>query len=86
MALEVGSYAPQIQTSTVNPLQQRSDEQSKRAEQKSNESARAETRVQGSSSAESQRSALVQTQSRNSEERTESSGPKQRGSLVDLSV
>ena len=86
MALQVSSYASQAQTASVNPFQQRGEEQDKRAEQKSSDTARAETRVQGSSAAESQKSALVQTASREREESTSSSKNQQRGSVVDLSV
>jgi hypothetical protein len=86
MALQVSSYASQAQTASVNPFQQRGEEQDKRAEQKNSDLARAETRVQGSSAAESQKSALVQSAAREREEETGSSRNQQRGSVVDLSV
>ena len=86
MALQVSSYASQAQTASVNPFQQRGDEQDRKTEQKSSDLARAETRAQGASAAESQKSALVQTASREREDDTGSSKSQQRGSLVDLSV
>jgi hypothetical protein len=86
MALQVSSYASQAQTASVNPFQQRGDEQDRKTEQKSSDLARAETRAQGASAGESQKSALVQTASREREDDTGSSKSPQRGSLVDLSV
>ncbi len=86
MALQVSAYASQAQTASISPFQQRGEEQDKKTEQKSSDLSRAETRTQGSSAAESQKSNLVQTSSR---EREESTGPdknQQRGSVVDLSV
>lgn len=86
MALQVSSYASQAQTASVNPFQQRGEEQDKRTAQKNSDLARVETRVQGSSSAESQKTKLVQTAAREREEETGQNKNQQRGSVVDLSV
>lgn len=88
MALQVGSFASQAQTAYTNPFQQRvEDQQGRKSEEKDNESARAETRVQGSSAAESQKAGLVRAAAQEREEETgQNSNPQQRGSVLDISV
>lgn len=88
MALQVGSYsASQVQNAYTSPLQQRAEDQDKRAEQRESEFARSQTRVQGTSSAESQKSRQVQTSARDEDDESRKpDSSKQRGSLLDISV
>ncbi|MBI2233726.1 MAG: hypothetical protein HYU57_01750 [Micavibrio aeruginosavorus] len=87
MALQVNPYAGQASTATINPFQQRGEDQTRRTEERDDSASRAETRAAGTSSAESQKSAPVKTSARDSDDdRGETRSSQQRGSLVDLSV